>query len=285
MSKISNFKKKLVLLVVLLFAAFISLTFIGCNQANDNGNEFNTLKEGTLKVAVEANNYPVAYKNNDGKIVGVEINYLEKLCKEAGFQIEYVTMDFNRVVDAVEMHEVDISMNQISVTEARRQKVDFSEPYHRNGTSLYVKDNAGYTFDSLEEKAINSELKVATQDGTYFENFKSRFKGNVVNVSFSTVNEAVAAVQNGKADCFVYDSDPIAHLDLIKNQHLTDVFLDIMPVYNLGIALNKNLKGVEEKLNPIIKKMNDDNYLNNVRDYFYSLDKPYAWDGIFPESK
>lgn len=264
---------------------FVAFTFIACNQTSGDGNENNTIKAGTLKVAVEENNYPAVYKNNDNKIVGVEINYLEKLCKEAGFEVEFVTMDFNQVIDAVNRHDVDISMNQISVTEARKQKVDFSEAYSKNGTSLYVKDNSNYTLDSLTEKSKTSELKVATQDGTYFQNLKSIFDGNLSNLSFSSINDAIEAVQKGEADCFVYDSAPISYIDMIKNKHLKDVFLEKMPEYDIAIALNKNLKGVKEKLDPVIIKLNNDNYLNKVQEYFYTLDNPKAWDGALPVGK
>lgn len=273
MTKIKNINHIAIFAVALLFIGLISVTLMACNQSNgDKG--FNTIKEGTLKVGVEANNYPVAYKNANNKIVGVEINYLETLCKEAGFEIEYVEMSFDQIIDAISNHEVDISMNQISVTEPRRQVVDFCEPYSKNGASLYFKENSTYTLDSLQAKADTSEVKLATQDGTYFANFKSRFKGNFVNVPYSTVDEAIAAVQKGEVDCFIYDSNPIARIDMANNHHLKDIFLDIMPVYNIAIALNKDLNGVKDKLNPIIKTMNNDEYLNRVQEYFYTLNNP-----------
>ncbi|MDO5426761.1 MAG: ABC transporter substrate-binding protein [Coriobacteriia bacterium] len=259
--------------VAMLVIGTIAFTFVGCNQNNDDKG-FNTIKEGTLKVGVEVNNYPVSYKNTNDKIVGVEINYLETLCKEAGFEIEYVPMGFDRLIEAIKNHEVDISMNQISVTEARRQIVDFCEPYSKNGASLYFREDSTYTLDSLQEKADTSEVKLATQDGTYFPNFKSRFKGNFVNVPYTTVDDAIAAVQKGEVDCLIYDSNPIARTDMTKNQHLKEIFLDIMPVYNIAIALNKDLNGVKDKLNPIIKTMNNDEYLERVKEYFYTLDNP-----------
>ena len=284
MTKRKNIDHIAIFAVALLFIGLISVTLMACNQSNgDKG--FNTIKEGTLKVGVEVNNYPVAYKNSNDKIVGVEINYLEALCKEAGFEIEYVPMGFDRLIEAIKNHEVDISMNQISETEARRQIVDFCEPYSKNGASLYFREDSTYTLDSLQEKADASEVKLATQDGTYFPNFKSRFKGNFVNVSYPTVDEAIAAVQKGEVDCFIYDSNPIARIDMTKNQHLKDIFLDIMPVYNIAIALNKDLNGVKDKLDPIIKRMNNDQYLERVQEYFYTLDNPKTWDGTLPQGK
>lgn len=285
MIKSFNVKKLWIVAAGLLFSSLIGLTLVGCNQNNGEQNENNTLKAGTVKVAVEENNYPAVYKNNDGKIVGVEINYLEKLCKDAGFEIEYKTMPFNQIIDAINRHEVDISMNQISVTEGRKSKVNFSEPYNKNGTSLYVKDDSGYTVDSLKQKSVSGELKVATLDGTYFENFKSTLQGTIKNVPFSNTDDAIAAVQKGEADCFVYDSNPIALVDFIKNKHLKGLFLNDMPEYDIAIALNKNLKGVSDKFYPVMLKMNNNKYLNKVQEYFYTLDNPDAWDGTMPEAK
>lgn len=285
MIKSFNVKKLWIVAAGLLFSSLIGLTLVGCNQNNGEQNENNTLKAGTVKVAVEENNYPAVYKNNDGKIVGVEINYLEKLCKEAGFEIEYKTMPFNQIIDAINRHEVDISMNQISVTEGRKSKVNFSEPYNKNGTSLYVKDDSGYTVDSLKQKSVSGELKVATLDGTYFENFKSTLQGTIKNVPFANTDDAIAAVQKGEADCFVYDSNPIALVDFTKNKHLKGLFLNDMPEYDIAIALNKNLKGVSDKFYPVMLKMNNNKYLNKVQEYFYTLDNPGAWDGTMPEAK
>lgn len=285
MIKTFNVKKFGIVTAVLLLISLIGLALVGCGQNNAEANEYNTLKAGTVKVAVEENNYPAVYKNNDGKIVGVEINYLEKLCKEAGFEIEYKTMPFNQIIDAINRHEVDISMNQISVTEGRKAKVNFSEAYNKNGASLYVKEDSGYTVDSLKKKSVSDELKVATLDGTYFENFKSTLEGTIKNVSFSNTDDAIVAVQKGDADCFVYDSNPIALVDFTKNKHLKGLFLNDMPEYDIAIALNKNLKGVSEKFYPVMLKMNNDKYLNKVQGYFYTLDNPGAWDGIMPDAK
>ena len=70
MNKKKNINQIAIFAVVLLFIGLISVTLIACNQSNgDKG--FNTIKEGTLKVGVEANNYPVAYKNANNKIVWV----------------------------------------------------------------------------------------------------------------------------------------------------------------------------------------------------------------------
>lgn len=280
-----NVKKFGIVTAVLLFTSIVGLTLVGCSQNNAEQNEYNTLKAGTVKVAVEESNYPAVYKNDDGKIVGVEINYLEKLCKEAGFEIEYKTMPFNQIIDAINRHEVDISMNQISVTEGRKSKVNFSEAYNRNGTSLYVKEDSGYTVDSLKKKSVSDELKVATLDGTYFENFKSTLEGTVKNVPFSNTDDAIVAVQKGDADCFVYDSNPIALVDFTKNKNLKGLFLNDMPEYDIAIALNKNLKGVSEKFYPVMLKMNNEKYLNKVQEYFYTLDNPRAWDGTMPDAK
>lgn len=285
MSKIFNARNYVIASVCLCFIAVVSMSLIGCNQLASEQNEYNTLKAGTLKVAVEENNYPAVYKNSNDKIVGVEINYLENLCKEAGFEIEYVTMDFNQIIDAVNRHDVDISINQISATAGRKQKVDFSEPYNKNGTSLYVKDDSGYTLDSLKQLSKDKELKIATLEGTYFDNLRSILEGTITNVPFSNMNDAIVAVQKGEADCLVYDSNPIALIDLTKNQHLKGVFLPEMPEYDIAIALNKNLKGMKEKLNPIMIKMNNSNYLNRVQEYFYTLDNPKTWDGTLPADK
>lgn len=276
MTKIFDIKHFTIIAVVMLFVGAIALTFVGCNQANSEPNENNTLKAGTLTVAVEESDYPAVYKNDSGKIVGVEINYLEKLCKDAGFDIEYKTMPFNQIIDAIYRHEVDISMNQISVTEGRKTKVNFSEPYNKNGTSLYVKEDSGFTVDSLKQKAVSDKLNVATLDGTYLENFKSTLGGTVNNIPYSYVEDCVNSVLSGEADCFVYDSNPISLIDFTKNKHLKGLFLNDMPEYDMAIALNKNLKGVNEKLYPVMLKMNNERYLQRVQEYFYTLDNPKA---------
>lgn len=285
MSKIFETKHCIIFAIVMFLVGAIALTFVGCNQIGSEPNENNTLKAGKLTVAVEENNYPAVYKNDNGKIVGVEINYLEKLCKEAGFEVEYKTMPFNQIIDAINKHDVDVSMNQISVTDGRKSKVDFSEPYNKNGVSLYVKEDSSYTVDSLKQKAVRDKLNVATLDGTYYENFKSTLEGTVNNLPYSYVEDCIASVQSGETDCFVFDSNPIALIDFTKNKHLKGLFLNDMPEYDIAIALNKNLKGVNEKLYPVMLKMNNERYLQRVQEYFYTLDNPKAWDGILPAGK
>ena len=92
---------------------------------------------GTLRMAADTSVVPFVYIKN-GRPVGIEIDTVVRFCKEYGYGLEVVPMDFSGVIPSVVTGKVDFASCGIAITEERAESVLFSEPTYETGSVLAV---------------------------------------------------------------------------------------------------------------------------------------------------
>lgn len=83
-----------------------------------------------IKIGTSAD-YP-PYESIDsktGEIVGFDIDLMNAIAKEAGFEVEYVSVDFNRIFPGLENDEYDAIISALTITDERKEHYDFSDSY------------------------------------------------------------------------------------------------------------------------------------------------------------
>ena len=86
-------------------------------------------KSGVLKVAVFSDKAPFGYIDKDGKNAGYDIVFAERLAKDLGVKVKYTSVDPAARVDVLTSNKVDITLANFTVTDERKEKVDFAKPY------------------------------------------------------------------------------------------------------------------------------------------------------------
>lgn len=108
---------------------------------------------GVLHLAATGTSPPFCYYEND-KLVGYDIDIISRFCEEYGYRLEIAAMNFDGMIPAVSSGKCDIGGSQISITDERRESVEFSDPYYDAGTVAAVYNPAGGSsgfFESLRE--------------------------------------------------------------------------------------------------------------------------------------
>lgn len=164
-------KKFLVKTLALTLAATACIGFGSCNQE-------------TLVVYTESGFAPFEYVK-DGKIVGVDVDIMNKVGKKLNKNVVFEDVDFDTIVDAVAQGTAtNVGAAGISVTDERKEKVDFSTEYYT--AALYV------IYQKSDEEILLSETTDNVQ-GIYWQ-------------SIANLDKKVIAVQNGTtADLFLAD--------------------------------------------------------------------------------
>ena len=111
---------------------------------------------GTLQMAADISVIPFVYIK-DGKPVGADIDIAVRFCKEYGYGLEVVPMDFSGIIPSVITGKVDFSCSGIAVTAERAESILFSEPTYETGSVLAVLKSDG------ADSALTSEV-VSWQD-------------------------------------------------------------------------------------------------------------------------
>lgn len=84
-----------------------------------------------LKVGIAANREPMCFVSN-GKIVGLDSELIEQIAYVLGMKVEFVDMQFSALITSLQSGKVDVLISNITATDERKQKVDFTEDYFKN---------------------------------------------------------------------------------------------------------------------------------------------------------
>ena len=176
----------------------------GCGSSNsDNstpsGDDASDAAKTKLVVATSPD-FPPFESLEGGEVVGIEVDILNKIAEKMGMELDIQQMDFDSVIPGVQAGKFDVGMSGITVTDKRKENVDFSSVYFMAAQAIVVADGS-----SITGKADLEGKKVSVQTGTTAEEY---CMGNGYEVlAFTANNDAAAALTSGKVDAWVVDNE------------------------------------------------------------------------------
>ncbi|CAA9406919.1 MAG: ABC transporter, substrate-binding protein (cluster 3, basic aa/glutamine/opines) [uncultured Nocardioides sp.] len=166
-----------------------------------------TLTPGTLTVGTDSPAYSPWFVDDDptnGE--GYESAVAYAIADELGYstdEVEWVTVPFNAVVSPGEK-KFDFDVNQVSITEQRKQAVDFSSGYYDVRQTVIT--NEGSAIDGATTLAELVDARLGAQVGTTSYNAIEEQIGTTEQAAaFDTNDQAVQALNNGQIDGIVVD--------------------------------------------------------------------------------
>lgn len=185
-----------------LFTLFCAaaLAFAGPSMAQQAKKASPTPK--VVKVAVTPASPPMVFEQG-GKMVGADLEIFEGYCKSRGCTLEVTGYDWQGMLGAVSSGRADVAFSGISITDKRKEVMDFSEPYYDNAwhlVSLAKKDIKLPDLKTLKKYSIGYPRGMAYADliKTDLEP-KGLYSLSQVKL-YPTYNEVIADLQNGNLD-------------------------------------------------------------------------------------
>ena len=240
------------MIALLLAALMICAMFTGCGE---KGTTLKSVqKAGKLTIATSPDFPPFESLDGDGKVTGIEIDLLEKICRELGVTLDIQQMDFDAVLPGVQAGKFDMGVSGISVTEKRQKNVLFTDPYCLAAQAIVVVEGSSITSKAdLEGKAVS------VQTGTTAESFCNE-NGYKVS-SFQANNDAQSALVQGKVDAWVIDD--LTAADMVKaynaeNDTKLVVLSEPMTTEPYALAMAFGSEDTVKKVNEILNKLLSD---------------------------
>ncbi|GGK01975.1 glutamine ABC transporter substrate-binding protein GlnH [Lentibacillus kapialis] len=232
-------KKFKISALLLLFSLFILLAACGSGgDAETSGNsEGDSKGSSNLKdsytVATDSSFVPFEFKK-DGEYVGFDIDLINAIADEAGFDINLEVTNFDGIIPGLQTGSFDIAIAGISITDERAKKIDYSEPYYKSGLAIGVqKDNSDIKgIEDLEGKTIATRLG-STSSAYIDENIE-----NADPNQYEQLDQAYLAVENGSADAILYDAPNVNYYIKTAGDNLK-VVGDLYQAEDYGIAVSK----------------------------------------------
>ena len=226
-------------------------------------------KRGKLVVGVKTDFPPFGYVDASGKNLGFDVDVAHLFAK-ALFndenQVELVAVTSGNRIPFLQSGKIDIIIATVTVTEERKQTVEFSDPYFLSGSLLLVpKASPVRSLDDLAGKTI------AVVQGAIQDKDVEQLQPKANRVKFGKVSEAVLAVKGGRADAYAHDD--ILVLTLAKeNPDLRAAGKPFMP-RPYGIAVRKGDTEFIKWVNAELARMKKDGTYDRLwKKYFADVE-------------
>ena len=167
---------------------------------------FTTVEDGKLIMATNAFFPPYEYYEGD-KIVGIDAEIAAAIAEKLGLELVINDMEFDSIITNVKQGAADFGLAGLTVSEERKQEIDFSISYASGVQVIIVKEGSAIkTVDDLY--ADGAAYKIGVQLGTTGDIYATDDFGSDRVVTYSKGNEAVMALSKGDIDCVIIDNEP-----------------------------------------------------------------------------
>mgnify|MGYP000492959409 FL=1 len=254
-----NMKKYL----ALLLAAIMALSLAACASTSKT----EETASAKLTMATEATFPPYEYYDGDA-IVGIDVEVAQAIADKLGMELEVTDIAFDSIIPGVQTGKYDMGMAGMTVTDERKEQVNFSDSYATGVQVVIVKDDSPIT--SVDDLfADGASTVVGTQAGTtgfIYATSDIEDAGLGTVKSFGKTTDAVEALKNGQVDCVILDNEPAKAL-VAANEglHILDTEY---AVEDYAIAIAKENTDLLEKVNKALAELTADGTLQSIVDKY-----------------
>ena len=236
---------------LILVAAMCITVLAGCG-----GTASNSEADNVIVMATSADFPPYEYYEND-EIVGIDIDIMNAVCEKIGMELQPEDMSFDSVIGAAQTGKADIAMSGITITEDRKNMIDFTIPYTSTAQSIIVVSGGDIkTKSDLAGKKIGVQINT-TGDTQVTEEF-----GDDAVDRFQNGALAVESLKNGKIDCVVIDGE-VAKALVDANEGL-EIIADAYSIEEYAIAIQKGNTELLNKINAALEELLADGTIDAI---------------------
>ena len=233
--------------------------------------EIKTVEAGKLHMATNAAFPPYEMISDNGGFEGIDVEIATLIAQKLGLELVVDDMEFGSVITSVQGGKSDIAMAGLTVTEERKQHVDFTESYATGVQVIIVPE--GSDIQTVDDLANNKMIGVQdgttgyiycsspVEDGGYGEDHVTSYPNGAM---------AIEALKGGKVDAVVIDNEPAkafvqanAGLKILDTEYIIE---------NYAIGISKDNNGLRDAVNNALKELIADGSVQQIVDKYINAE-------------
>lgn len=220
-----------------------------------SADELDTIRDnGVMRIAMSGAYPPFNFVNEQNEVVGFDPAIGAEIAKRIGVEAEIVTTAWDGIIGGLLANKFDAIVGSMSITDERKQVVDFVGPYYRMSRGIFVKDGSGIGgIDNLQGKKIGVTL------GETHEQWAREQAGWDIR-TYKGLPELLLELDNGRIDAIVTDDIPVL-LAIQENGNAIDQ-LDTSDLAGVadqaGIAIRKGNPELAAAMQAALEEMQAD---------------------------
>jgi polar amino acid transport system substrate-binding protein len=240
------------LVAILIMVAALAT---GCGGSKDTSKKDTATQQPTAKqkiiVGSDTTFAPLEFadEKNGGKYAGFDVDLIYEIAKVENLDVDFKSMPFDGLIAGLASNQIDVAISSMSITDKRKESIDFSDPYYKSGLSIAVqaKNDTVKSMDDLKGKTI------AVQSGTTGESEAKKVAGATVR-SFTNSDQTFMELKNGGAAAVINDY-PVTAYFIKQGNPDVKIVGERLSSEDYGIALPKGKTDLLNKINHGLKEL------------------------------
>ena len=239
--------------------------------ATNNTEAVDTNEDGkVLRVAMELAYPPFETKDDAGNPEGLAVDFIRDFGKAYNYDVKIENTAWDGLIPALQTGQADLVISSMTITDERKESVDFSDPYAMAQLAILANANSGVaSIDDLNQPG----KKVAVKTGSTGDVYATKNLTNAEIVRLADESACVTEVVQGKADGFLYDQLTIYRNHAANPDTTEAVFIPFQDPESWGIAVKKGNTELLDQLNAFIAQSKTDGEFDRLTEKYLSEEK------------
>jgi len=212
----------------------------------------------TVRIATEGAYAPWNFLDDSGKPAGFEIELGNAICEKAALNCEFLINDWDSIIPNLLAGNYDLIMAGMSITDERRETIDFTDPYFPPDPSRF----AAMAGSNLDFSALQG-ARIGVQGGTIQAGYaEANLAADNTVVSFTTADQAMADLAAGNLDTVLADGAYVEPVIAAANGAVELVGEEIMIGDGYAAGIRKEDTELKGKINEALTALKADGSLD-----------------------
>jgi len=256
------------LTIFVVCVAVLAVAIAGCTSSGSSGAEGSGAEETAVyAVGIDVPYPPFSYVTPANEYTGFDVDSIKWIAENQGFEVKFETVAWDGIIPALQAGQIDMVYSGMTITDERKEKVAFSDPYWTVNQMVVAQSGSDVTIDDIKEgKAV-----VGTQSGCTAAIWMEE---NLVDTGimpkdnirvYGSTPLAVDDLVNGRVDAAMYDD--LSMKDIIEGRDV-EVIGFIETNEQFGIAVRKDDTELLAMLNAGLANLMADPYWDELKETY-----------------
>ncbi len=240
-----------------IFLALIFMSF-GCGKDNSNDKSLKQIKaKGFFIVGLDDQFPPMGFRGQDNnEIIGFDIDLAKETAKRLGVQVQFKPVAWDGIILSLNKGDIDAVWNGMTITDERKQKIEFSKPYLNNRQIIMVTlDSTLSSINSLKGKKIG--LQLGSSSETALNSKPDVVKQLKELKKYENNTLALMDLAAKRIDAVVID-EIVGRWNMAKKPGVYKVLSEDMGTELYGVGLRKSDTSFKEALDKALTEIKND---------------------------
>jgi polar amino acid transport system substrate-binding protein len=248
----------------------LALALAGCGDGGGGttSSGVELVKDGQLTNCTGLPYRPFEYEEN-GEVIGFDIDLIDLVAKKLGVEQEVVDTPFDGIQSGADFNSgrCDISSAGMTITDERKQNIDFSDPYFDATQALVAKKGAG-----IEDITDLSGKKLGAQNGTTGYDYANERATGAEIVNFEDLGLLLTAVESGQVDAGINDNGVL--YDWVKEKTDFEVVKEFDTGEQYGMGVRKGNTALLDVVNEVLADAKSSGEYDQIYERWFGTKPP-----------